>query len=212
MAELALILYGVYLALAFGLRTALQWRSTGSSGFHGVGGRPGSAEWLAGVGFVVALLLGAAAPALALADIAEPIEALDGAAAHAAGIVLAVVGIAMTLYAQIAMGESWRIGVDPEERTELVTHGPFGLVRNPIFSAMIPTGLGLALMVPSVVAAAGFIALVVALELQVRVVEEPYLVRAQGRHYLEYARRTGRFFPGVGRLEAPAQSNRGNGA
>lgn len=202
MAELALILYGVYLALAFGLRTMLQWRATGSSGFHGVGGRPGSAEWLAGVGFVVALALGAAAPALALAGIVEPIEALDGAAAHVAGVALAVAGIALTLYAQIAMGESWRIGVDPGERTELVTSGPFALVRNPIFSAMIPTGLGLALMVPSVIALAAFGALVLALELQVRVVEEPYLLRAQGRRYREYATRTGRFVPGVGRLEA----------
>ncbi|MDQ3757610.1 MAG: isoprenylcysteine carboxylmethyltransferase family protein, partial [Actinomycetota bacterium] len=65
------------------------------------------------------------------------------------GLVLAVGGIAATLYAQIAMGSSWRIGVDPRERTELVTSGPFGLVRNPIFAAMLPTGLGLTLLVPS---------------------------------------------------------------
>ena len=201
MAELALVLYGLYLALAFGLRTVLQWRSTGSSGFHGVGGQPGSAEWLAGVGFVVALVMGAAAPALALAGVLEPIEAVDGAAARAAGVALAVSGISLTLYAQVAMGKSWRIGVDQEERTELVTDGPFALVRNPIFSAMIPTAFGLALMVPSVLAIGGFVALVIALELQVRVVEEPYLIRAQGQRYIDYATVTGRFVPGLGRLE-----------
>ena len=73
-------------------------------------------------------------------------------------------------------------------------------MRNPIFAAMLPTSLGLTLMVPSVVALAGLAALVLALELQVRVVEEPYLRRAQGNHYAEYATRVGRFVPGVGRL------------
>ena len=200
MAELALALYALYLMLAFGLRTWLQWRSTGSTGFHGVGGRPGSAEWLAGVGFVVALVLGASAPVLALLDLVEPLDALDRSGLHVAGVLLALVGIALTLYAQIAMGTSWRIGVDEGERTELVTDGPFALVRNPIFSAMIPTALGLTLMVPSVVALIGFAALVVALELQVRVVEEPYLIRAQGASYEQYASGTGRFVPGLGRL------------
>lgn len=41
------------------------------------------------------------------------------------------------LAAQQAMGRSWRIGVDTDERTELVTEGVFGLVRNPVFTAMI---------------------------------------------------------------------------
>ncbi len=113
---------------------------------------------------------------------------------------LALGGIGLTLYAQLAMGDSWRIGVDPGERTELVTAGPFAVVRNPIFAAMIPTALGLALLVPSAVAIAGFAALVGALELQVRVVEEPYLARVHGDAYGAYAARVGRFAPGIGRL------------
>jgi protein-S-isoprenylcysteine O-methyltransferase Ste14 len=40
-----------------------------------------------------------------------------------------------------SMGASWRIGVDPSERTDLVTGGAFALVRNPIFSAMLLTGI-----------------------------------------------------------------------
>ena len=200
MATLALILYVVYLVLAFGLRTLIQLRRTGSTGFHGLGGRPGSAEWTAGVGFTAALLLGAAAPVLALLDLVEPIAALDTRAAHIAGLVLAVAGIAATFYAQVAMGTSWRIGVDPAERTQLVTRGPFALVRNPIFAAMLPTALGLTLLVPSWVALAGLAGLVLALELQVRVVEEPYLLQAHGGTYADYAARVGRFVPGVGQL------------
>jgi SAM-dependent methyltransferase len=40
----------------------------------------------------------------------------------------------------------------------------------------------------------------VALEVQVRLVEEPYLLRTHGRAYAEYGARTGRFVPGLGRL------------
>ena len=197
---LALVLYAVYLVLTIGLRTLIQLRRTGSTGFHGLGGRPGSPEWIAGVGFTVALLVGAAAPVLALLDVVEPISALDVTTAHVAGLGLAVGGIGLTFYAQVAMGTSWRIGVDPEERTQLVTAGPFALVRNPIFAAMLPTALGLALLVPSWVAIMGLVGLVVALELQVRVVEEPHLLRVHGDSYAGYAARVGRFLPRVGRL------------
>lgn len=200
MAELALALYAVYLALAFGLRSLAQWRATGSTGFVGIGGRPPSPEWLAGALFALALIMGAASPALAVADVLEPVDALNESVVQAAGLVLALLGIAATLYAQVAMGSSWRIGVDPHERTELVTGGPFAIVRNPIFAAMIPTALGLTMMVPSLLAVAGVIALIVALELQVRVVEEPYLLRAQRHAYPNYAGRTGRFIPGIGKL------------
>ena len=197
---LAIALYVVYLALAFGLRTLIQWRRTGSSGFHGLGGRPGSAEWIAGVGFTVALVLGAAAPLLALLGVIEPIAALDTAVAHVCGAVLAIGGIAATFYAQVAMGASWRIGVDPEERTRLVTTGPFAVVRNPIFAAMLPTGLGLTLLVPSPIAILALLGLALAIELQVRVVEEPYLLASHGEEYAGYAARVGRFLPGAGRL------------
>jgi len=200
MATVALALYVVYLMLAFGLRTLIQLRRTGSTGFHGLGGRPGSAEWTAGVGFTAALLLGAAAPVLALLDVVEPISALDTGGLHLVGLLLALAGIGSTFYAQVAMGESWRIGVDPGERTQLVTSGPFALVRNPIFAAMLPTALGLTLLVPSWVALAGLAGLVAALELQVRVVEEPYLLQVHGDAYARYAARVGRFVPGVGRL------------
>lgn len=200
MTALALALYVVYGALTFGVRTLVQIRRTGSSGFHGVGGRIGSAEWLAGVGFVVALAVGFAAPLLALLDVVEPISALDITPLHVAGVVLAVAGILATFIAQVAMGTSWRIGVDPAERTALVTSGPFALVRNPIFAAMLPTALGLTLMVPSWIALVGLAGLLLALELQVRAVEEPYLLTVHGDAYATYAARVGRFVPGLGRL------------
>ena len=46
----------------------------------------------------------------------------------------------------------------------------------------------------------GAILLMLALELQTRLIEEPYLTRVHGEQYTVYAARVGRFLPGVGRL------------
>lgn len=200
MAALALILFGFSLTLTFGVRIAIQLRRTGSTGVLGFAPDAAPLERFAGVLFIAGVVAGAAAPLLALLDVLEPLAALDGAVGHAIGVVLVVGGILLTFGAQLAMGDAWRVGVDPEERTELVIDGPFNLVRNPIYSAMIPTVLGLALMVPNVLAIAAFVTLVTALELQVRLVEEPYLLRVHGETYADYAARVGRFVPGLGLL------------
>jgi protein-S-isoprenylcysteine O-methyltransferase Ste14 len=73
-------------------------------------------------------------------------------------------------------------------------------VRNPIFSAMFMFGLGIALVTPNVVAIVGFLLLVLTIEVQVRVVEEPYLGTKHGDTYRDYRAEVGRFVPGVGRV------------
>lgn len=198
MAVAALVLYGIWFALAFGLRTVIHWRRTGDSGFKGLGGRPGSLEWVAGALFTVALLVGGAGPVAALAGL-DPLGPLDAEWLPWVGLVVAGLGVVLTLLAQLSMGDSWRIGVDESERTEMVTGGSFAVVRNPIFSAMLVTAVGLTAMVPNGVALIGLLALVVALELQVRFVEEPYLVTVHGEAYERYRRDVGRFVPRWGR-------------
>jgi protein-S-isoprenylcysteine O-methyltransferase Ste14 len=200
MAAAALVLYGVSLTITFGVRVAIQLRRTGSTGLRSLPPDAGPLEWVAGGMFVAGLIMGGTAPILALLGVLEPIPALDRAVGNWIGLVLALCGIVLTFGAQLAMGDSWRVGVDPEERTVLVTDGPFRLVRNPIYSAMLPTVFGLVLMVPSVLALVALPCLLVALELQVRLVEEPYLLRTHGKEYASYAARVGRFVPGVGLL------------
>ena len=60
--------------------------------------------------------------------------------------------------------------------------------------------LGVALLVPNAPALLGVVALFIGLELQVRLVEEPYLIATHAEAYLGWARRAGRFLPGLGRL------------
>ena len=187
-----------YVAVAFGLRTYLHWRRTGSTGFRGIHGRPGSVEWLGGVLLVVAVLGTVLAPILVIAGVERPIVATT-LGIDVAAIAALVTGAILLLWPQGAMGSSWRIGVDAKERTELVTAGSFALVRNPIFSALLLSAAGFALLLSTVSAGASFLVLVVAIELQVRAVEEPYLRRVHGAAYLAYASRVGRFVPGAGR-------------
>ena len=194
----ALALFGVFAALGFGWRSWEQRRRTGSTGFRGVSGRLGSAEWFAGAGFVAAPAVAVLASILQLLDVAAPVAVLHSPWIQIGGIVVAIVGIFATVYAQLDMGDSWRIGVDPGETTTLVRTGVFGWVRNPIFTAMITFGFGIALVTPSLVALAGFLLLVATIELQVRIIEEPYLLTVHGDDYRSYLTNVGRFMPGVG--------------
>src|ERR1700754_3093485 len=141
----ALVLFGVFAALGFGCRSWEQRRLTGSTGFRGVSGRLGSTEWFAGAGFVAAIATAVIAPVLQMAGAVSPVGVLHAPWIQIAGIAIAVVGVAATVYAQLDMGDSWRIGVDPSETTTLVRTGVFGWARNPIFTAMTTFGFGIAL-------------------------------------------------------------------
>lgn len=195
-ALLALLLLTVFAALGFGWRSWAQYRATGSTGYRGVSGTPGSIEWFAGIGFILAVVTAVAAPVLQIIGVIAPLGSPPWLTYT--GIGLAAAGIAATVHAQVAMGRSWRIGVDHDEVTTLVRTGVFGHVRNPIFSAMLLFGVGLTLVAPNPVAMAGFALLVASIQAQVRFVEEPYLAAVHGEEYLAYTAAVGRFVPGIG--------------
>jgi len=186
----AVVVSIIWFLVAFVLRIAIQRRTTGDSGVRANAGPPLSAGWWARVALVTSIVVVAVATVAA-----EPIGLGDAAALSWVGLVMAVAGIVATFWAQLRMGASWRIGVDPGERTRLVTTGMFGVVRNPIFTTMGVTAAGLVLMAPTMAGMAGLALLAAALELQVRVVEEPYLRATHGAAYTAYETAVGRFFP-----------------
>lgn len=196
MIEFALVLYIAFLGVAFGWRGWLQHRRTGDHGFRGFSGRTSRVEWLAGVCFTSALVAFFLAPVSTLLGLLDCVE-LPGWISGL-GILVSIGGFALVVLAQLDMGSSWRVGVDPTERTRLVTTGLFAVVRNPIFSALGLFALGFAMMVPNLLAALGVAIGALGLQLQVRFVEEPFLLRAHGETYREYAARVGRFVPRPG--------------
>ena len=196
MAGLALAVYVAGLLLAFGFRTVRQLRRTGKSGWVGVSRETGAPARWGAAAFAGSLVVGLAALVLAVTGIVPGWTGPGWVAGL--GVVVAVSGVGVVWASQSAMGDAWRIGVDPGERTALVTGGVFELARNPIFTGMIATQVGVVLMVPSWLTGLSLLLLVAGIEIQVRSVEEPYLTRVHGRRYREYAARVGRFVPGIG--------------
>lgn len=210
-AALAAALYAASIVILLGVRSWRQRRATGSTGFTGLRGARTPMARVGGGSFVIAVLAGLLSPVLVALDVLPVVWLAPGQGLSTwagAGLVLTVTGFALAVVAQNAMGTSWRIGVDPDERTDLVTDGVFAAARNPIFTALVMIQAGTALLAPTAVALVGIGALLLACQIQVRLVEEPHLLATHGRSYTGYAARTGRFVPLLGRLpdvaDAPA--------
>lgn len=198
MAAVALLVLVAWLVVVAGVRSYLHYRRTGKVPAP-MRKQPGTADWWAGLISTLGIVFAFAGPLAELAGLA-PFAILDRTPIRSTGLVLALLGIGGTLGAQLAMGDSWRPDVDPNAHEALVTTGPFRIVRNPILTCTLATALGLALMVPNAFALLMLAAFVIALEIQVRLAEEPYLARVHGAAYRRYAARTGRFLPWIGRL------------
>jgi protein-S-isoprenylcysteine O-methyltransferase Ste14 len=110
------------------------------------------------------------------------------------GLVLLVAGGVVSASSVFLMGRAWRIGLDPENRTELAESGPYRWIRHPIYSGWLVILVGIVLAVPDAVVDVG--ALVTAGGILVQALrEEQHMVRTLGERYVRYAARTGRFAP-----------------
>lgn len=121
-----------------------------------------------------------------------PIEWLERFWVKRVGVTLLLLSLVWTVLAQAQMGESWRIGVDQEHRTNLVRRGVFGFSRNPIFLGMMFTLLGLFLVIPNAVTLLTFLMGAVLIQIQVRL-EEEFLTKTHGDEYSAYRRRVRRW-------------------
>ncbi len=191
---LSLAIAAVYILLVFGLPTLKSWRINHTTGFHGLSGRVGSLPWLGGFGFVAAFALVLAAPLLEWTG-SGPLLATPTFWVDLVAFSLMSGGTLGTLWSQSAMGASWRVGVDDDETTTLVKHGPFRWVRNPVFTFIAISVCGFATFLPTIATIAATGVLLFSLQVQVRVVEEPYLRETHGDAYQHYEVSTGRFLP-----------------
>jgi protein-S-isoprenylcysteine O-methyltransferase Ste14 len=114
------------------------------------------------------------------------------------GLGVALAGLVLVAMAQRQMGASFRIGIDDAE-TALVQHGLFGVIRNPIFSALLVLLAGMFLAVPCLWTLGLWIVSAISVSKQVRL-EEQHLLDQHGDAYRSYASRVGRFIPWIGRL------------
>jgi protein-S-isoprenylcysteine O-methyltransferase Ste14 len=121
-----------------------------------------------------------------------PINYLDYELLRIAGFILLVSSFLWTSIAQYQMSKSWRIGIDYEEKTELVSHGLFNLSRNPVFLGVLISYLGTFLIIPNMLSFSILFITFVTIQTQVRL-EEEYLESVQGQEYLNYKKRVNRW-------------------
>lgn len=196
----ALVGFTILLVSAFGVRSIAQAHRTGDAGWRAP---PTAAAYVGDGAFTMGVGAGIAGAVLSLTNTVEPIDALNRLATQVTGVFVLIAGGGLALVAQAQMGTAWRAGIDVSDQYELVRDGVFRVVRNPFYLGMIVAVAGIALMVPSLLALTGLVAIVVGCEIDVRLVEEPHLQRAKGYEYRRYAATTGRFVPRVGRLSRP---------
>lgn len=116
-----------------------------------------------------------------------------------AGVV--VVGMALTAICWKRMGKSWRMGIDPNEKTSLVVTGPYAYVRHPIYALSLMMMLATMMTIPSpLMLTAGAVHLALLVWEARR--EEHYLAALHGEKYRMYCSQVGRFMPSVGRKAA----------
>ena len=60
----------------------------------------------------------------------------------ALGVVLIYGGMALAIWARRVMGNAWGLPMTVQTHPKLITRGPYGLIRHPIYSGLILAALG----------------------------------------------------------------------
>jgi protein-S-isoprenylcysteine O-methyltransferase Ste14 len=112
------------------------------------------------------------------------------------GILLLAGGYGGTLWCYAAMGSLWRIGIDRQEKTTLVTNGPYRWIRHPIYLFQMIMLLGSFFLIPTYFSLI-LLGIHLFCSLNKAIDEERHLLRTLGSEYRDYQSRTGRFLPPI---------------
>ena len=103
-----------------------------------------------------------------------------------------ILSLIVVWIAQSQMANSWRIGIDEKNKTELVTKGLFSISRNPIFLGIMIANIGLFLVIPNAFTLLIISLSTISINTQIRL-EEEFLRREFGNNYLEYLKKVRRW-------------------
>lgn len=97
-----------------------------------------------------------------------------------------IISIILVWIAQSHMKESWRIGIDKNNKTKLIQNGLFSISRNPIFLGIIIANAGLFLVLPNAFTLLIISLSTISINTQVRL-EEEFLKKEFGEEYIIYS-------------------------
>ncbi len=112
---------------------------------------------------------------------------------QAIGFGLYVLGLLLAIWARIYLGGNWGFPADKRRGTELITAGPYRLIRHPIYTGILLAMLGTAIALTwywiliTLILGAYFVWSAIA--------EEKYMTKIFTRDYPAYVRRSKMFVP-----------------
>ena len=121
-----------------------------------------------------------------------PIKIFEITALKIIGLILAYASMVWTIIAQVQMGASWRLGIDENQKTELIQKGLFKFSRHTIYLGVMTTSLSLFLVLPNVLNLIIFLMTSVMGVVQART-EEEHFIKTHGEQYSNYSRNTPRW-------------------
>lgn len=110
------------------------------------------------------------------------------------GIVTAVAGFALAIWARVHIGRNWSSSVVAKVQHELIRSGPYRWVRHPIYSGLMLALLGTVLVQDEVRGPVALVLVYAGWKIKSRL-EEQMMVSTFGEQYIVYANSTGALFP-----------------
>ena len=110
------------------------------------------------------------------------------------GIIIAILGDIVFAISVWTMKDSWRAGVSPTDKTELVTTGIYQISRNPAFLGFDLVYIGVCLMFFNWVLLLVSVFAMLMFHLQIVNVEEEFLLDSFGEEYISYKKKVNRYF------------------
>lgn len=112
------------------------------------------------------------------------------------GLVVTAAGVAIAIWARLALGANWSGMVTIKEDHELIRRGPYRLVRHPIYSGILLAMLGTAVGNGQISCLLGIAISFASFRYKWRI-EERFLIEQFGTQYIQYQREVGAVIPGL---------------
>jgi protein-S-isoprenylcysteine O-methyltransferase Ste14 len=110
------------------------------------------------------------------------------------GAAVTVAGLLFAVWARVYLGRNWSSEVTIKQDHELITTGPYTLVRHPIYTGILAGFLGTAIALSEVRGFIAFVLIFVILWLKLRM-EEQWMRSQFGETYVNYAHQTAALVP-----------------
>ena len=121
-----------------------------------------------------------------------PVAYLDTPTLQKMGVFLMLTSMFWVFTGQAQMGNSWRIGIDQKNKTELVRTGFYRFSRNPIFLGILVSALGVFLTLPNLITFFVMGASFLVIQMEIRL-EEAHLAALHGKSYEDFCKKVRRW-------------------